>query len=288
MRLHEAPRAARALIAALILFALPAAARDAALQERLLPGGRSYLFALPDGVAHPPVIVGLHGGGGNPRQFARNSGLVAAALAEGYAVALPAGSGRGAFLTWNAGHCCAYAARNTVDDIGFLDAVAADMARRSGTGAVFVTGMSNGAMMAGAWAARRPRTVRAAVLVAGTVDLARFPPGGQVALLHIHGTADPRVPFGGGQGQTAATRALYPAVAEEAAAFALPWSAKGPEIRAEAGATRSLWRDASGRVVVALLAVTGGDHEWFGGRRAGGTGVSATREALDFFDLWRD
>ncbi|MCR8723441.1 alpha/beta hydrolase family esterase [Frigidibacter sp. ROC022] len=277
------------MLRALILLCLlvPGLARAQALETRRLADGRSYLFAAPKGVAHPPVILALHGGGGNPRQFARSSGLVAPALARGYAVAFPAGSGRTRLLTWNAGHCCGYAAAQGIDDLGFLDAVVADLAARDGAGPIFVTGMSNGAMMAAAFAATRPGTVRAGAWVAGTLDLSRYPPKAPVPVLHIHGDADPRIPFDGGAGPKQLSPAVYPPVAEEAAAFAARWPTSAPLRERSGNLIRDIYRDRAGRPVVVTLRVVGGGHTWFGGRWARRQALSATQEVLDFFDAWR-
>ena len=63
------------------------------------------------------LILALHGGGGDPDQFANASGLARAAMRQGFAVAFPAGSGRRGerLLTWNGGYCCGYAARQGID-----------------------------------------------------------------------------------------------------------------------------------------------------------------------------
>jgi len=181
------------------------------------------------------MIVALHGGKGSPRQFARSSGLAAPALRAGYAVVWPAGTGRGPLLTWNGVCCCGYAARQGVDDLAFLDAVIAD-ATGLDAARVFLTGMSNGSLMAEAYAARRPAAVRAVAGVAGTLDLARLPPKGRVPLLLIHGTADDHVPYRGGTGREGFTDTDFTPVASVTAAFrkvaepglaathrALPW-----------------------------------------------------------------
>ncbi|MFN3973587.1 MAG: hypothetical protein ACK4L4_20020, partial [Gemmobacter sp.] len=96
-----------------------------AMAETIRLGDRWYEIVLPRAPKGAPQILALHGGGGDPDQFAAASGLGAAATAAGYAVAFPAGSGRRGdrLLTWNGGYCCGYAQRTRVDDIGFLKAV---------------------------------------------------------------------------------------------------------------------------------------------------------------------
>lgn len=175
----------------------------AAWAETVRLDGRSYRIDLPARPEGAPVIVALHGGGGGAEQFARASGLSRPANRQGYAVIYPEGTGR--LATWNGGYCCGMAQRRGVDDAAFLDAVIADAAARFGLDAarLYLTGMSNGSIMAETYAALRPGRVRAVAGVAGTMDTGRFAPVAPVPLLHIHGTADEMVPFAGGPGTAA-------------------------------------------------------------------------------------
>ena len=146
----------------------------AEMQEVRL-GDRGYLIDLPATPNAAPMILALHGGGGNPAQFARASNLGGAATARGYAVVFPAGTsrrGKDRLLTWNAGYCCGYAAQAGVDDDAFLKAVIADASARFGLDGqrVFLTGMSNGAIMAETFASRNPGRVAAVAGVSGAVD----------------------------------------------------------------------------------------------------------------------
>ena len=106
------------LLIVLILLVSPAAAET----QKVSLGDRFYLIDLPGTLRGAPMILALHGGGGNPEQFATASGLGPVATRAGYAVIFPAGTGRRGdrLLTWNGGYCCAYAARSGVDDIAFL------------------------------------------------------------------------------------------------------------------------------------------------------------------------
>ncbi len=289
-------RAAVFLLLGLVLVSA-ASALGAETREVTLPDGRFYRIDLPAQRQGAPMILALHGGGGNPDQFARNAGLTRPANTAGYAVIYPAGSGRSRLLTWNAGICCAYAVRAGIDDVAFLDAVVADAARRFGVdaGRVYVTGMSNGSMMAERYAAARPRAVRAAAGVAGTMD-PNVRIRGPVPLLHIHGTADTRVPYAGGVGE-GSTGARFAPVRDIVTAFARANGVGGPPVRSVidpvADGTRVIaedWRDAGGRTRIRLLTVEGGGHVWPGGRRAGRQGgdtrdIDANTEILRFFAL---
>lgn len=260
-------------------------------------GPRHYLIDLPETPSGAPILLALHGGGGSPEQFARTSGLSSLANPQGYAVIYPAGSGRGRLLTWNGGYCCGFAARRKIDDIAFLTRVVEDASRRYGLDRqrVYVTGMSNGAIMAETFAALRPEQVKAAAGVAGTPDRKVLPPKGPVPLLHIHGTQDDRVPFSGGIGSAATQGTDFTPVPEVLSAFR---QAFGPLVERQSlidrqdDGTRVLQRDWTddGRIVQRLLLIDGGGHVWPGGRRAkrqdGATAeISASEEILRFFAL---
>lgn len=277
----------RFLVLLLALATAPAAA------ETIRLGDRSYRIDLPANPQGAPVIIGLHGGGGSADQFARSSGLSRPANRQGYAVIYPEGTGRAA--TWNGGYCCGSAQRNRVDDMAFLDAVIADATRRFGLNPerLYLTGMSNGAIMAETYAARHPGRVRAVAGVAGTMDTGRIRVKGPVPLLHIHGTADAMVPYAGGLGDSSLTRTNFASVASVEAAFLAPFPMLARTehvIDPAADGMRVVERnyaDGRGRVQVRIQTIEGGGHAWPGSRRAARQGatqdISATTEVLRFF-----
>lgn len=277
----------RFLVLLLALATTPVAAETVRL------GDRSYRIDLPANPQGAPIIIGLHGGGGSADQFARSSGLSRPANRQGYAVIYPEGTGRAA--TWNGGYCCGSAQRNRVDDMAFLDAVIADATRRFGLNPerLYLTGMSNGAIMAETYAARHPGRVRAVAGVAGTMDTGRIRVKGPVPLLHIHGTADAMVPYAGGQGDSSLTRTNFASVASVEAAFLAPFPMLARTehvIDPAADGMRVIERnyaDGRGRVQVRIQTIEGGGHAWPGSRRAARQGatqdISATTEVLRFF-----
>ncbi|MFN4201688.1 MAG: alpha/beta hydrolase family esterase [Tabrizicola sp.] len=282
-----------ALLLSLLLLPFAAAAETVRL------GDRWYEIYLPARASGAPLILALHGGGGDPDQFANASGLAKAANRQGFAVAFPAGSGRRGerLLTWNGGYCCGYAARLGIDDIGFLEQVIADAAQRFGVDGsrVFLTGMSNGSILAETFAARNPSRVRAVAGVSGTMDTSRNRVQGQVPALVIHGTADPMVPYEGGQGASSLTRTDFSSVASVVRAFTAPWGAvveTGSRIDGRDDGTAVVVTDYSkaGRVVVRLMTVEGGAHHWPGGRKVRLTKgktqeIDANTEILRFFAM---
>lgn len=273
-----------------------------ATAETVQLGGRHYEIVLPADPQGAPLILALHGGGGNPDQFATASGLGRVASKAGYAVIFPAGSGRRGdrLLTWNGGYCCGYAARRDVDDLGFLANVIADAADRFGVDGerVYLTGMSNGSIMAETFAAKNPDRVRAVAGVSGTMDTGATPVGGKVPALVIHGTADAMVPYAGGKGDQSLTRTDFASVASVVQAFLAPWgdgiSESSRKIDREDDGTSVTVTDylKGNTVALRLMTIEGGAHHWPGGLKARlDTGktqeIDANAEILRFFALHR-
>jgi polyhydroxybutyrate depolymerase len=213
-------------------------------------------------------------------------------------VAFPAGTGRRGerLLTWNGGYCCGSAARRGIDDIGFLRAVIGDAADRFGVdgSGVYLTGMSNGAILSETFAAKNPGLVRAVAGVAGTMDTRRTRVQGKVPALIIHGTADTMVPYEGGQGKTSLTRTDFASVASVVEAFLGPWggvlakTSRTIDRRNDGTSVTVTDYQKGGRVVLRLMKVVGGAHHWPGGRKArlsvGKTQeIDANAEILRFF-----
>ena len=148
-------QAGLAMAAAMMVIAACASAEPAApaglAEHQMLSRGaeRSYLTYTPRSLTEPaPLVIMLHGGGGNSENGLTMSGFNTLAEREGFVAVYPEGSGKRRFKTWNAGHCCAYALEQHVDDVGFISdlidrLVAEGVADPS---RVYVTGMSNGAM----------------------------------------------------------------------------------------------------------------------------------------------
>jgi len=168
---------------------------------------RRYIVHVPPRVANRrlPVMLALHGGGGSGAQFQRENRLDPVADREGFLAVYPDGTGplSGRLLTWNSGvHCCGWARKHAVDDSGFLVAVHDDLGRRAliDPRRLYVTGHSNGAMMAYRLASEHADRVAAIVAVGGAMDVAEFRPARPVAVLDIHSVDDPRALYAGGLG----------------------------------------------------------------------------------------
>src|SRR5688572_9343275 len=106
-----------ALASLLVLVLTTARAEEQVARQSLTIGGitRSYVVRTPVNQAtetrRVPLVLVLHGGGGNAAYAERMTGFTGKARKEGFIVVYPEGTGllQSMLLTWNAGHCCGYA-----------------------------------------------------------------------------------------------------------------------------------------------------------------------------------
>lgn len=168
---------------------------------------RSYIVHVPKLASERrplPVVLSFHGGGGWAAQQQDSTRLHELGGRERFIVVYPNGTGRlrNRLLTWNAGSCCGFAAESSVDDVGFVEALLDDLARRTPVdrARVYATGFSNGAMMAQRLAAERPDLVAAIAPVGGAMVLVGREPRAAVPVMHIHSVDDPRALYAGGLG----------------------------------------------------------------------------------------
>ncbi len=174
---------------------------------------RDYRLHVPPAAAsgNPlPLILNLHGATQNGLLEEIQSGMDASADQDGYLVAYPDGTRIAKVLTpdpvakqaqygWNAGHCCGLPVTRHINDIGFLEQVIADIARRTPTDLrrVYMTGISNGGMMAYAMAAEASDHVAAISSVSGQVELPTIHPTRPVPTLEFHSVNDPIAKWSG-------------------------------------------------------------------------------------------
>ncbi len=158
-----------------------------------------------------PLVVVLHGGGGNGEHVARTSQFAELADREGFVVAFPDGTGRlrGKLLTWNDGVLPVYAKDQKIDDVGFLREVVRDVAKRApiDPARIFAVGHSNGGMMCHRLA-REAADLFAGIAVVGgamnfTAEDSRLP----IGVCLVHGTDDEHVRYDGGRPERALGRA---------------------------------------------------------------------------------
>lgn len=183
------------------LCAFPAYAADIGERHTLTHNSleRAYHLFVPEAkYDQSPLVVVLHGGAGSPQQVAKSTGFSELAAKEGFIVAYPEGSGH--VPTWNAGKCCGYAAREDVDDVGFIEAMVKDIRQRHeiDTTRIYATGMSNGGMMTYRLACELSGLFAAVAPVAGALNTFDCKPNGRLSMAIVHALDDRNVRYEGG------------------------------------------------------------------------------------------
>jgi polyhydroxybutyrate depolymerase len=266
-------------------------------QRTVTVGGteRTVLLYRPDGTAQrAPLVVMLHGGYGSASQAESTYGWDQQADAAKFLVAYP----DGLYRSWNAGTCCGPPAALGVDDVAFVSEVVRSLEAEGAVDAdrVYVTGMSNGAMLAYRLACSTD-LFAAVAPVAGTilVDCGNATP---TSVLHIHGAADKNVPYGGGPGSAVTVagepRVDGPSVPADNATWRTIDRCEAPVVATTGAVSTSTATCPHGRTVE-LITIAGAGHQWPGAKRnpaaervlgtdPPSTAIDATEVIWDFFE----
>ena len=278
--------AAGALLAALLAAASRATATKT-LSIMVHGGARTYLLHIPanhDPHKRMPLVLVLHGATQSPESAERMSGMSELADREDFLVAYPRGTGR--LPTWNSGNCCGYALNNTIDDVGFIRALIDELQRDYPIDPrrVYVTGISNGAMMSFRLACELSDKVAAIAPVEGAQNL-ECPPSSRVSVLIFHGTADRLVPFDGGSTpfQVGGQRADTPVMETLAFWVKEDGCSSAPQREETSEVHTTIYAGCEDGTGVQLYAIQGGRHMW-PGTRLSGNDVRATDIMWAFFE----
>jgi polyhydroxybutyrate depolymerase len=240
---------------------------------------RSYVIRipgeLPKGDGRLPLVLVLHGGGGNADNAEKMTGFTDKARTEGFIVVYPEGTGRrkDKLLTWNAGHCCGFAMDHRVDDVGFISALIDKLIESYPVDPtrIYATGMSNGGMMTHRLGIELSNRFAAIAPVVGTLFGDEKRPELPVSVIMLNGMLDKSVPYQGGPpgGRFANAWDGTPAkpALEQLAFWASVDGCTGGPVKDHHGAlTRWRYRCPAGRAVELHLVDDNG-HAWPGGQQ---------------------
>ncbi len=239
----------------------PALAHAAgSFNQTLSSGGleRTYILHVPagyDGSKRTALVLSFHGFSLNAGFFAPYAGFDAIADRSGFVVVTPDAAGSPA--VWNAGGTVV-----TADDIAFVRDLLArlDQELCIDPGRVYAGGYSNGGGMALRLACEMPERIAAIGVVAATYENCRGP----VPLIAFHGTADPMVPFEGGEEPPGN---IFPSVRRSVSEWARMLGCDGLPLIARASSeveVSTFQRCPSGVQDVLLYTILGGGHTWPG------------------------
>ncbi len=254
---------------------------------------RSYVLHIPP--AYDPsqpaaLVLAFHGITLNAGEMMRISGFNAQSDAAGFIVVYPNASGEQ--MSWNGGGCCGEAARNNVDDVGFVRAVIADLSTFLDIDPkrIYATGFSNGAILTYRLACEMAEQIAAIGPVSATQaleDMQACRPARPVPVIHFHGTDDEPNPYDGG---VTPGSVQFISVNDQISFWVV---ANGCPLEAQQTVSRSIIHDiyspCQGGASVELYTITGGKHAWPGGEavslRMGQptTEISATQLMWQFF-----
>ena len=260
---------------------------------------RSYVVHLPTTYygngpnSEPyPLVIALHGTGGSAQQMELGYSLNEKADKSNFVVVYPEGVRTNGFLgirTWNAGACCDYAMVNQIDDVAFIkeliDKLTVDY--NINPKRIYVTGMSNGGMMAYRLACELSWKIAAIAPVSSTMMANHCEPERSVPILHLHSVLDTKVPYSGGIGIGDYNFTSVDSVLTS-------WSIKNhcitAPIKVDNGQfIRTSWNDCNGNVSIESYVTYDGGHSWPGGEQAAywadppSSNINANDLLWDFF-----
>ena len=228
-----------------------------------------------------PMVLNFHGLTSNGMQEIFLTGMNLKSDAQGFIAVHPEGTGN----SWNAGGCCDPAAKDMVDDIGFvtamLDKLESDLCVDPKR--VFVTGMSNGAFLSDRIGCELAARVAAIAPVAGVLVSPTCNPARPMPVLAFHGTADMLVDYYG-KGQYGFIGAQADIDAWATRDGCTDTAVQTFQKDDTTCMTRSACKEGA---EVTLCTVDGGGHTWPGGYAIPGgkttMAISATDAMWDFF-----
>ena len=162
--------------------------------------------------------------------------------------------------TWNVGGPMS---PTSASDVSFVRAILRDLNRilPVDPARVYATGLSMGGVFTYRLACEMSNTFAAIAPVAATMVGQSCHPSSPVAVLHIHGTDDDRIPLNGGRGEMTAVNRSWPAPQKAVASWSWFDGCSQQISNGEEGFA-SCTKFSQCRAAVEYCVVPGGRHEW--------------------------
>lgn len=256
--------------------------------KKIESGGRERTFRVHLPAGHDPkkaypLVLLFHGGGGGAEQALNHYPLQGVADREGFILVAPNGIGRfekEVLRTWNVQFGFGLALREKVDDVAFVDDLLDHLIAtyRIDEDRVYLTGLSNGAILCHFVAAALGERIAAIAPVVGTAggrksDQATMqkppPPVKPVAVLLFNGEKDDHIPLEGGLQRKSAQEAAFIMSADETARFWVEADGCRPEPEVEKNSQKQYrrysWTGGKNGTEVTLYVLEDQGHAWPGG-----------------------
>lgn len=235
------------------------------LYDGLVREYRIYLPEVYDGSQPASLLFNLHGYGSSNLQQLFYGDFRAIADTANIILCLPNGTpDGGGSLQWNSGFATG------VDDVGFINALIDTLSEQFSINParVYSTGMSNGGFMSLTLACESGNRIAAVASVTGTMtdyQVSTCEPYRPIPVMQIHGTADPTVPYAGGNGFLP-IEDLVAYWVNNNGCNAVPTVTPLPNNNTTDGSTveRFDYGECDENTAVVFYKVTGGGHTWPG------------------------
>lgn len=196
------------LYIAALIFSISCLAQGRLTDHTIQVDGRArqYTLYVPTSISQnrpAPIVFVLHGGGGNGKSMAQAAPFNDFAEQDGALIVYP--SGYEGFWNDGRGYQEFTSQRENVDDVGFLLSLVDRLSEEYAVdrASIFVTGFSNGGLMAHTFAARRADRIAAIAPIASAIArpvYADFQPSRPTPILILQDRNDPAVDWEGGAG----------------------------------------------------------------------------------------
>ncbi|MCE1245146.1 MAG: phospholipase [Firmicutes bacterium] len=227
-----------------------------------------------------PVLFVLHGGGGTADKLPKvmKNGFEKLALKDGFIVIYPQGFNN----YWNDGRKIEQKNFSGADDVGFLNSLISYSVKHfnADPSRIYFTGLSNGGFMTTRMAFEKSDKIAAIAPVISNIsmELTTYPePSRPISVMIINGTADPLLPYNGGDIKVLGKVRGKSIPTDKTAEFWVKHNgcnkntvkSELPDTDKNDGMTVTVfkWENGNDKTEVVLYRVNGGGHTWPGGRQ---------------------